>query len=98
MEKDTCVFKLITFILSQKNKVAREPICAVLTHYDVFDSNQALRKTTRAVKYFPSIRAVVNQMVRNMQQRAVLSTSSTDTALSGDRSGRLCFICKNPEF
>lgn len=49
-------------------------------------ASKALRKTSRAVRYFPSIRAVVNQMVRNMQRRAVLSTSSTDTALSGDGS------------
>ena len=73
-------------------------ICALLTNHDVFAYYQALRKTSRAVRYFPSIRAVVNQMVRNMQQRAVLSTSSTDTALSGDGSGLLCFICKTLNF
>ena len=91
-EKETYAIKLIIFVLSQKHKVAK-------TNRDVFAYHQALRKTSRAVRYFPSIRAVVNQMVRNMQRRAVLSTSSTDTALSGDGSGMLCFICKlNPEF
>ncbi|KAJ7386177.1 hypothetical protein OS493_010570 [Desmophyllum pertusum] len=49
-------------------------------------ASKALRKTSRAVRYFPSIRAVVNQMVRNVQQGAALSTSSTDTAVSGDGS------------
>ncbi|KAL9967087.1 hypothetical protein ACROYT_G025250 [Oculina patagonica] len=49
-------------------------------------ASKALRKTRRAVSYFPSIRAVVNQMARNSQQRAALSTSSTDTSLSGDGS------------
>ena len=55
--------------------------CHALSHH------QALRKTSRAVSYFPSIRAVVNQMTRNAQRRAALSTSSTDTALSGDGKG-----------
>ena len=49
--------------------------------------NQALRKSSRAVRYFPSLRAVVNQMVRNLQQGAVLSTSSTDTGLHGGGTG-----------
>ena len=80
------------FCFEPKYKVSGEHICALLTNHDVFAYHQALRKTSRAVRYFPSIRAVVNQMVRNMQRRAVLSTSSTDTALSGDGSGLLCFI------
>lgn len=67
-------------------------------------ASKALRRTNRAVKYFPSIRAVVNQMVRNVQQGASLSTSRTDTAVSGDGSGnwpdaRLGpFAPKDPQF
>ena len=49
--------------------------------------NQALRKSSRAVRYFPSLRAVVNQMVRNLQRGAVLSTSSADTGLHGGGTG-----------
>lgn len=40
--------------------------------------HQALKKTHRAVQYFPSIRAVVNQF----RSAAPLSTSSTDKATS----------------
>ena len=72
----------------------RVTLCCTQLICDVFAYRQALRKTSRAVRYFPSIRAVVNQMVRSMQQRAVLSTSSTDTALSGDRSSMLCLISR----
>lgn len=67
-------------------------------------ATKALRRTNRAVEYFPSIRAVVNQMVRNVQQGASLSTSRTDTAVSGDGSGnwpdaRLGpFAPKDPQF
>lgn len=50
-------------------------------------ATKALRKATRVVRYYPSLRAVVNQMVRNLQQGAALSTSSTDTTLFGDGSG-----------
>ena len=52
-----------------------------------FFYNQALRKSSRAVRYFPSLRAVVNQMVRNLQRGAVLSTSSADTGLHGGGTG-----------
>ena len=52
-----------------------------------FFYNQALRKSSRAVRYFPSLRAVVNQMVRNLQQGAVLSTSSADTGMHGGGTG-----------
>ena len=52
-----------------------------------FFYNQALRKSGRAVRYFPSLRAVVNQMVRNLQRGAVLSTSTADTELHGGGTG-----------
>ena len=61
-----------------------------------FFCNQALRKSSRAVRYFPSLRAVVNQMVRNLQQGAVLSTSSADTGMHGGGTGtcisRICYL------
>ncbi|XP_073236866.1 cobalamin trafficking protein CblD-like isoform X2 [Porites lutea] len=50
-------------------------------------ATKALRKSSRAVRYFPSLRAVVNQMVRNLQQGAVLSTSSADTGMHGGGTG-----------
>lgn len=50
-------------------------------------ATKALRNTSRAVRYFPSLRAVVNQMVRNLQQGVALRTSSTDTALYNSGSG-----------
>ncbi|XP_074622219.1 cobalamin trafficking protein CblD-like isoform X6 [Acropora palmata] len=46
-------------------------------------ASKALRKTTRAVRYFPNLRAAVNLMVKNLRQGAELSTSSADTAVSG---------------
>lgn len=78
------------------NKVTAQLGCGLIC--DAFYYLQALRKTSRAVSYFPSIRAVVNQMVRNVQLRAALSTSSTDTALSGDGSGIPWFIYKTLHF
>lgn len=50
-------------------------------------ATKALRKTTRAVRYFPNLRAAVNLMVRNLRQGAALSTSSADTTLSGNEAG-----------
>ena len=47
------------------------------------------------MRYFPNLRAAVNLMVENLRRDAALSTSSADTAVSGNETGRAIYFDLN---
>lgn len=53
-----------------------------------YSSLKALNKTSRVVRYFPSLRAVVNQSRPLVYTSASLSTSSADKATVVDGQGK----------